>query len=230
MDNKTLLQMRTDARERADMVNSQFITDATFNGWINDNIKELWDLLTEAVQDYALSSSSFTISSGNTQALPADFYKLRGLDDMSDTNRPKTVRNFNFNERNDYQNNRIANPYTSYSDVSYRITGSTLTILPADNAARAYKLWYIPIPTTLSADGDNFDGINGWHEYVILKTTIQALAKQESDTKAWETLLKLQIDRIEKLKGNRDQSSPEKVSRVRNRSRETRDYLSSDVE
>ena len=220
-DTLTLLQLRTKTRERADQVNSQFVTDSELNGYINYSYKEFYDLLVDAVEDYNLSSNSFTISSGNTQSLPTDFYKLRGLDDMSDPNNPRTVRKFNWNERNDYNPYVLARLpiYDEFSDVCYRITGNNITIEPPDNAARPYKLWYVPAPADLSLDADVATGINGWLEYVILDAAIKCLVKEESDIRPLSALKANILERINNMKNSRDQGLPEKISRVRNRRR-----------
>jgi hypothetical protein len=218
-DTLTLLQLRTRSRERCDMVNSTFVTDAEFNGYINYSYKELYDLIIDAVEDYNLSQSSFTISSGNTASLPSDFYKLRGLDDMSDPANPRTVRKFIWNERNDY------NPYglarlplgNEYSDVNYRIVGSQLIFQPPEAAAKPYNLWYVPTPVDLASDSDVATGINGWLEYVIIDAAIKALVKEESDTRALERAKGSIRDRINDMKNSRDQGLPEKISRVRNK-------------
>jgi hypothetical protein len=215
-DTLTLLQLRTRARERADMVNSSFVTDTELTGYINSSYQEFYDLLTNAVEDYNISTSSFTIASGNTQAAPSDFYKVRGIDDMTDPSNPLPVRLFNFNERNDYSQRTLL-PYR-LSTVSYRILGSNLTFLPDTQAQRPYKLWYVPIATPLVLDADTAAGINGWLEYVVVDAAIKMLIKEESDTKVLYRVKKDLIDRIEAMRTKRDQSLPEKISRVRTRS------------
>lgn len=215
-DTLTLLQLRTRARERADQVNSTFVTDSELTGYINSSYQEFYDLLTNSVEDYNISTSSFTIASGNTQAAPSDFYKVRGIDDMTDPDYPTIVKRFNWNERNDY--NRRSDIAWKYSPVEYRIVGSNLMFLPASQAQRPYKLWYVPICTLLVADGDTAAGINGWLEYVVIDAAIKMLIKEESDTKVLFRAKKEIIDRIEAMSIKRDQSLPEKISRVRNSS------------
>lgn len=197
------------------MVNSEFITDSEFNNYINDSWKKLYDLITEAVEDYHLISTAFTISSGNTYTLPSDFYKLRGVDDLS-SGKPTTVRKFNFNERNIYADVDLSYSTTEYSDVFYRVIASTLYILPEDRATRNYKLWYYPKATTMSVDGDTIDVINGWDDFITVDVAIKALTKEESDTTALTGEKREIIERITRLK-TRDEGLPEKVSRVRNR-------------
>lgn len=199
------------------MVGSTFISDSEQNGYINYSIKELYDLLVESVQDYKLSSTTFTITSGNTQSLPNDFYKLRGVDDMTNSARPRTVRRFNFAERNDFVGDgQILSSY-EFSDVQYGIQGQNLVFYPPANAAKTYTLWYVPTIADLSADSDTADGVQGWLEYVIIDVAIKMLVKEESDVKDLSKQKADMKERITRLRDDRDQTSPQKVSRVRNR-------------
>lgn len=216
-DTITLATMRTNVRQRADMVSSLFVTDAEVNGYIQESYKELYDLITEAYEDYNLSNSSFTISSGNTASLPATLYKIRGLDDMSDASNPRTVRRYMFHERNDYGLADRLSLSSDYSDVLYTTSGSTLYIVPSDRAARAYRIWFVPLPTVPAIDSDTIDAINGWAEYITIDAAIKCKIKEESDTAALERAKKNAYERITRMRSNRDQNLPAKVSRVRNR-------------
>jgi hypothetical protein len=222
----TLLTLRTKARERADMIGSQFVTDSELNGYIANSYKHLYDLLVDAVEDYNLLSASFTISTGNTFNLPATFYKLRGLDDLTDSSNPRTVRKFMFAERNDYLAVDRMSWAPEFSDVMYRIEGNTVAILPPERAKKTFSLWYVPTPTIPVADGDTVDVINGFDEFIIVDAAIKCLIKEESDTRALERIKSEQLSRIETMKKNRDQNLPEKVSRVRTRRRSGMDPYS----
>jgi hypothetical protein len=82
-DYVALSDLRTLVRQRADQENSQFVTDEELRQYINRGYAELYDLLvTNATsEDYFLNSSTVTLVSGTqTYDLPADFYKLRGVD------------------------------------------------------------------------------------------------------------------------------------------------------
>lgn len=219
-DTLTVTQLITKVRERADMLNSQFVTDTEITGYIDYSYKELYDLLVESVEDYNLSSASFTIASGsNTYTLPSDFYKLRGLDDLTNPSRPRSVRKFAFNERNDFTVDGLTLSSYEYSDVTYRVTGALLTLMPPENAAKNYLLWYVPKAATLSSGSDIADGVQGWLEYVIVDAAIKCKIKEESDISDLERAKKNLNERIVRLRHNRDQALPEKVSRVRNRRR-----------
>lgn len=216
-DTLTLAQLRTRAREKADMVNSTFVTDSELNGYINSSYQEFYDLLTNSVEDYNITVTNFTVASGNTQALPSDFYKVRGIDDMTDSANPTPVRKYNFNERNDYT---VQYGFSDrFSPVKYRIIGDNFYFLPAELAPRPYRLWYVPICPSLVNDSDTAKGINGWLEYVFTDAAIKCLNKEESDTKVLYRAKKDLIDRIEAMRINRDQALPEKISRIRNKNR-----------
>ena len=218
-DSLTLAQIKTRVRERADMVGSSFVSDSELTGYIDYSYKELYDLLTEACEDYNVSSANFTITSGNTSTLPADFYKLKGVDDLTDPNTPRTVKKFNWNERNDFGEVLKLQSAYDFSDVFYRVQGSNLVFTPPENAFKSYRLWYVPLPNTLSLDADVASGVQGWLEYVIVDAAIKCRTKEESDITALQTMKGGLIERIGRLRHNRDQSLPEKVSRVRNRFR-----------
>lgn len=213
----TLLTLRTKARERADMEGSQFVTDTTLNGYITDSYKELYDLLVDAVEDYNLTASTQTISSGNSFAVPSNFYKFRGLDDMTDSSNPRTVKKFMFAERNHYACINRAYWRDEFSDVVYRLEGNNVVILPPDTAGRTYQLWYVSTPVLPTIDADTVDVINGFDEYIIVDAAIKCLIKEESDIRPLSKQKSDMLDRIERMKSNRDQGSPEKVTRVRSR-------------
>lgn len=215
----TLLSLRTRTRQRADMVGSNFCTDTEINGYITDSYKELYDMLVDAVEDYNLSSASSTITTGSTFNLPSDFYKLRGLDDMQDTSTPRTVKKYLFGERNDYPYSERLAIGSEYSDVLYRIVGATIQIVPPERAARTYRLWYVPTPTIPASDVATIDAVNGFDEYIVIDAAIKCLIKEESSTTALEKQKANIVERIARMKANRDQGNPERVTRVRNRRR-----------
>src|SRR4051812_26999763 len=78
----TLGQLRLQAQQRSDMVNSNFVTTAEWNYFISDSYKELYDILvSKMVDQYTKDPLTFTIAAGaSSYTLPSDFYKLRGLD------------------------------------------------------------------------------------------------------------------------------------------------------
>lgn len=212
----TLLSIRTQARQRADQVNSTFISDAELNSYINNSYAELYDLLVSRFEGYYVKAPvTFTIASGaSTYALPSDFYKLKGVDRLLSGNEYYTVQPFNFQERN-RRSRTINRTILGSSDIAYRILGDTLYIVPDDMAPGTYRIWYIPVYTALTTDGSTLDGINGWEEYVVLDAAIKMMIKEETDVTAMLMLKQQLTGRIEAMARNRDEGRPERISDVR---------------
>lgn len=177
----TLLQLRTRARQRADMVGSQFVTDPELTSLINSGYAELYDLVVSAYEDYFSILLPFTVTSGDTYALPANFYKLRGLD-FNNGGSWLACREFNFTDRNNTQYNfNYLN--TPTAKRSYRIMGDNLLLQPTQAAAGDYRLWYAPAPTALFSDADTLPSSLskfGWDEYVVLYAVERMLSKEET--------------------------------------------------
>jgi len=198
------------------MENSVFISDSELTGYINSSYAELYDILVSKFEDYYSSTASFSITTGNTYALPTDFYKLRGVDFAIDANNWISLTKFNFNEHNRLNDNRSFRRYDKRS-IKYRITGDTLYIEPSDNAIGTYLLWYIPVYTPLVGLSATVNGMNGWEEYIVVDAAIKMLLKEESSTTALEREKQALLTRIANAASNRDPDQPERVSTVENR-------------
>ena len=203
----TLLQLRTRARERADMQSTGFITDSELNGYINSSYAELYDLLVSKYgEEYfvAPAHSITTTSNVDTYALPADFYKLLGVDLQLDSSQWKTLKRFEFSDRNTPRELELYSP----ERIRYRIFGSNLLFSPVPAGNLSLRAWYIPLPTTLSLDADSFSGINGYEEYVVIDAAIKMLTKEESDTTALMIAKEALKRRIEQMAEARDVAMP----------------------
>lgn len=211
----TLLQLRNQARQRADMENSTFIADSELNAYINSSYAELTDILVGVFEDYNLKSGAISVVSGtDTYPLPADFYKLRGVDLVIDANgNSVTLKPFSFNERNAYLFTPTWN-VVGLSYLRYHMQGNNIRFVPIPNSTQSIKLWYIPAITQLSADGDTLDGVNGFEEYIIIDAAIKMLIKEESDTTALMMQKEALRKRVESMAPNRDAGACERVSDV----------------
>ena len=208
----TLADLRTRCRERSDMENSQFISPTELLSYINASYAELYDIMVSKFEDYYVTSSTFTIASGaNTEALPTDFYKLRGVDYKIDNNNYVAARKFNFSKRNALNNSTIY-AGTGSREIQYRILGNNLHLEPASNAPGDYKIWYTPIYTPLASESDTVDGINGFEEYIVIDVAIKMLAKEESSTTHLEREKVAMLERIEIMAQNRDYDQPEQIA------------------
>lgn len=211
----TLLAIRTTVRQRCDMVNSQFITDAEFNGYINASYYELYDLLVQKYGDNYFVASPFAITTDGvaTQyALPADFYKLLGVD-LKLTASPAsfvTLQPFNFKERNRFGAPNVQTVYGT-TNLRYRLNGNSLWLQPLPSGGQSLQVWYVPRLVALVADADTVDGVSGWEEYIVADVCIKAMVKEESDPSGFAAQKAALAQRIEAAAENRDAGSPATV-------------------
>ncbi len=216
----TLGEIRTACQQRADMVNSTFVSSAEWTSYINGSLFELYDLLVQKYgDDYFVKASPTNITTDGTNdkyALASDFLKLLGLDLLISgsgaTAQYVSLRPFMFSERNDFIGRGIIQG--SRTNLRYRLNGSNVWFAPFPPAGLTIRPQYVPRLTPLSADADTTDGFSGWLEYVIVDASIKALMKEESDVSAF--LLEKQglIARIEAAAENRDAGSPATVADV----------------
>lgn len=222
----TLGQLMTAVRQRADMTTAGyapsltgtafFVSEPELISYINQSYFELYDLIVAAFGNnyYVASPYQFTTDGVNEMfALPADFYKLLGVDLSLTGGTPGswlTVRGFEFNDRNRYS---VPNFQAFYgvTNLRFRLNGNSLWLTPTPSSGQVMQLWYIPRLTTLAALADTADGISGWTEYIIVDGAIKCLQKEESDVSILLAQKQALIQRIEAMAENRNAGPPPKV-------------------
>jgi hypothetical protein len=212
----TLLQLRTASRQRADMVNSQFVSDSELNSYVNQSYFELYDLLIQKYGDnYFVAPPYQFVTDGQSlfYPLPSDFYKLLGVDlALSNTlDSYVTIRPFNFADRNRYAVPNFQSFY-GVTNLRYRLNANNLWLTPIPGQGQTIQLWYVPRLTTLNTDTDTCDGISGWTEYIIIDAAIKMLQKEESDVSVLMTQKEAMIQRIKNAAENRDAANPSTVA------------------
>lgn len=231
-----LSQIRLAAQQRADRVNSNFVTLPEWNSYINQAMFELYDLLVTTYEDYfkAPAAQFFTNGSQNIYPLPdgsntfldqnqqsfvpEPFYKLLGVDLGIQTanNAYVTINKFNFIDRNRYVYPNSSSTIYGVFNMQYRVMGNKIEFIPTPSSSQLVRLQYIPRLRQLLRETDTTTiGISGWIEYVIVRAAIYALAKEESDTSGLERQLLFLKQRIEESAINRDAGLPDKVSDAR---------------
>jgi hypothetical protein len=210
----TLLQLKNRARQRADMETSDFIEDSELVGYINASLAELYDLMVAAYgEDYFLDNYTFsTVASQADYSLPADFYKLKGVDARINGSDWYSIRPFNFNERN--RNQDVTWGLIGGPNVRYRIVGSNIKFSPLPEGIYPMQLWYVPLAPTMAADGDTFDDLNQYGEYVVIDAAIKMLQKEESDVSVLMAQKQAMKRRLEEMSLNRDAGQPESISDI----------------
>lgn len=210
----TVAQVITMAKQKADMLNSNFVSSSEWISYCDRSWKELYDILTSKFEDYytVMPPLVFSINAGNTYTLPADFYKMRGMDRATSGTEYYTIRPFTFEDRNNRRRQALFRGL--YPTVRYRIIGNTLIFTPDDGSTGTYRMWYIPRATDLTTDSDTIDGVNGWEEYVAVDMAIKALQKEESDVSVLMAQKAALKQRIEDLAQNRDAGETERVTDI----------------
>lgn len=209
----TLAELREKVRERSDQQSSQFITDTELNGYINNSYAELYDILVSRFEDYYIKTPLlFSVASGsNSYAVPADLYKIRGID-LNLDGQWSTIYPFNFVERN--RVNSRARSVIGRVGVNYRLMGQNLLFYPEDRAQGDYRLWYIPRYTALVADATVISDVMDYEEYIIVDAAIKCMVKEESDPSALLLMKQSLKSRIEAMASNRDAGMGERIGDV----------------
>jgi hypothetical protein len=234
----SLGQLRLQAQQRADRVNSQFVTTSEWNQYIKQAMFELYDLLVTCYEDYFLATPIQWTADGNTFQYPlpdgvltfanginpqqtivgAPFYKIKGVDlALNNANNSYvTINKFNFIDRNRFVYPNTASTIYGVFNLQYRVLGNVLEFIPTPSAGQQIRMWYVPRMTELLADTDTTDfGISGWIEYVIVRAAKYALDKEESDTTILTQEIAYLKQRIEETASNRDEGQPDKISDTR---------------
>lgn len=202
----SLTTLRARVRERADMPIAGFVADSatSLDAWINEGVQQLHEKLIEAYgSDYKETSASYTTTGTDNVPLPADFFKLLGVD-MNLAQGVATLSAFNRAERNAFRNATV-----SYRSLPcYKLSGNNLRLLPAPATGTTGTIWYAPVATLLVNAGDTVDFPNGWERYVVLYAAIQALMKEESSVHDLRIELASMEAKLQSIIENRDAGQP----------------------
>lgn len=201
--------LRYQARLRADMLKSNFVTNDEWNIMLNQSALELYDILVAKFgEDYFLAPLQAFQTNGlqfyplpdgtnylNTNGIPDPAgkpapacYKVYGLDlnsygaNLSNSTGWVSMSRFNIADRNKYNlmlGAASSNVAGQYCQFQYREMGTNLEILPI-NSGQYLRLWYVPLAAQLLLDTDMLPySYSGWHEYIVVDVAAKALAKQQ---------------------------------------------------
>lgn len=194
-------------RSRADMADTNFVTDAEIISFLNDAYRDLYNLIVLKYENYFLETEDVTTVVGTDAIpLPSDFVKLVGVDARLGSSDPwDTLDPFTFAQRNLY---RTA---TRAADYHYNVRASNLYLAPAPLTAFYVRIYYVPTATTVTSAAQSLDLINGFAEFMTLHAAIACKDKEESDT----GVLQIGLAKAEKMAiefcAQRDASAPASV-------------------
>lgn len=216
----TVAQIRVRSDQKANMENSNFVSQSEQLSYINEAYFNYYDLIVDSFQDYNVSDPlSFSLAAGESSFdLPADFYKLSGVDretGASGSNNDENyypLRNYPWRSRNRFQ--ASFSRYGLYPRVGYRLIGSKLTFVPNEQAEGNYRLWYVPLAQELVNDTDTIERYNGFEQLIVIDTAIKMLNKEESDTGPLMIERERQIQRMKRMLIDRDISDGDRIEEV----------------
>lgn len=233
----SLAEIRLHSQQKADQVNSKFVSTTEWNTFINLAYTELYDMLITAYEDlfcedpiqfltdgttymYSLptGSNTFLNASGAT-ITPKPFYKLLGVDLAINTNTNNayvTINKFNFIDRNKFVYPNGNSTLYGVFNLRYRLVGNKMMFTPTPTSGQTIRLWYAKLITPLLQETDiSTIGYNGWLQYVIVRAAKYAMDKEESSTEKLDEELLFLKNRIESASQNRDEGQPDTISDIR---------------
>lgn len=222
----SLGELRERSKQKADRVNSNFVTLPEWNFYINESSKELYDLLITVYEDYYIAprllidtttSQLYDLPNGQNYSGAPALYKLYGVDLGLDSSPTAfvTLKKFDFIERNRYVYPQITSSLLGVFNLRYRLIGDQIMFIPQPQQGQPFGLWYYPRLKTLLQDTDILDGISGWELYVICRAAKYALDKEESDTAKLDSEILFLKQRIEESAQNRDAGQGDTISNTR---------------
>lgn len=200
--------MLLDIRQRTNMENSTFVTDAELTEYLNQSLAKLWRRLVQnAGQPFYRSSTTYTVTSATTlQSLPADFYQVQ---EVSATlgGFTYTLQPFMAAERGMLKS---ATVYTALGSPCYRIQAGNIEFLPVSQSFTA-TLFYSPTQPRLVGGGDPFDGFAGYELAAIYDVCAIVNQKEESDPSFYAGQSAAIYADIDLQIAQRDAANPERV-------------------
>jgi hypothetical protein len=177
MGAQTLSSIRAIVRFRGDFPLSTKFSEANVNTEIQAAWSELHELL-EPSGYWDKSNTITTVASQAYQALPADCWKVKGVDIL---------------EGSDYsQLDQIGiadrNRYGSATDQprAYRLTERGVDLFPTPNAIYTLRITYARAVTALAESSPTTEMFNSWEEYVIASAIIRlAMREQRQGVQEW---------------------------------------------
>lgn len=203
----TLAQLRARVQTLYDVEGSTVLTDPQWNTLVNDGIRALWADVTAINKDFRVTAGApFTIASGQTNPLPADFREVRGVAINYGTSSVQWL------TRSGLRSGAYGGERT------YRVQGANLVIEPFARAPGTYTLLYVPAAPVLVNDGDVFDAeLEQFQDYPVLHAVVEALGREESDITQFAAMLGAVKSRVTRWAADARSADPGEVEDVRGR-------------
>ncbi len=205
----TLATFRERVLQAVDAEGSSFVETPELNRFVNGSLDALYDKLVAVWEDYYARDVSVSLT-GASHSLPADFYKLLGIDVQVSSTQWLALVECPWAERNRWRSATGMRP----EDVRYMLRGQALQFLPGFGTPMPAVLSYIPLRTQLVADTDAADFPQSWEEWAVVHAGLKFLSKAERDTTGLAQRLALEDQRINALAPKRKPGEVERVADV----------------
>lgn len=206
---RTLVLLRAEVRQRADIEGDPHVTDAEVDRFINQSCAALHAICVDVNEGWFRAEQAFTSTPGTEtimlQTLIAGFYKLTNVEIQAQGLWAKLGR------ATDEERTRLRGYPGAPRGYQMRRAQDgkvALVLVPVPDAAYSITVGYISAFADLSADGDTFDGADGWEEWVVLDAAIKCMSKEESDTRTLQTERALVETRIKQQLAQPDLDHP----------------------
>lgn len=206
----TLSTLRSRAQQRADMVGSQFVTDAEWTTYLDDAASELHDILLQSDPNIVSATGSISVVNGiEAYALPTDFYRAQALYWMSGGRRQFPLRRFALHQLGADADILMVS-MTSVRPHSYDLIGSQIWFFPLPQSNGSIQMIYAKQYIRFTGESATLDypTVNGWDEFVVIGAALKALAKEQNESQALMLEKQALTARIRTMAAARDQFEP----------------------
>lgn len=224
----TMSDLITYTRQRSNMEQNQFVTDAEIQLYLNQSLGELDDLLATEYEDYhMLNYQAVLPGNGATNIIPvpSNLLKLRGVDFQYQPSGASaqpalwfTLPRFNFLERNQQNPLSVISVPWGRLNMSYNLIDQGIEVIPATQCQGTYQIWYTPKFEYLQSVNQAlplYMNAQGWSEYSIVDACIKIFNKQNIDPSAFMAEKEALRQRIIASAKNRDAGGVKCVADVR---------------
>ena len=202
MSNKVSLSKIRDLIRARGEIRSVYVSDSDLTDWINSAIKDLYDQIISVNQDYfvRVSDNISVVSGTDKYSLPHDFADLLRVEVLYQSPSDwRPLERFNLSERS---NSNLNTPTKLF--WRYRVMDDFIYLAPTPAESGTLRLWYVPVPPTMSDDAETAEFIFGWDEYVVCDCLERHANKEESDATPFTTKKFQTLERILSRAKSRD--------------------------
>jgi hypothetical protein len=175
---RTFAEIKRSIRLRGGWVNSARVTDELLGDIVNEALTELWDTIVAKWADYYTVNTIALATIGNQQVFSAiNWYKIRKLE--NDQSGAAASGDWSKLQPTSLDSEHL---YRNAGTPRYYLRDSKIWLTPAPTTALRLRLHYISPAPLFAADGDSFDGINGYEAILIQKGKLAVESELKLDT------------------------------------------------